>query len=471
MFLRKIKKTIDSFAMLASGEKIVAGASGGSDSMALLIALDELREWYPDINVIVSHVNHGLRGRESDTDAEFVREAAENLGFAFECVRVDTEAFRKSRGLSLEDAARRLRYDFFKDIAAKRSAQKIATAHTLNDQAETVIMRLIRGSASQGLSGIRPLSGNLIRPLINVTKDEARSYLHSKGVSWREDSSNSSERFLRNRVRKELIPMLEKFNPSVQRVLSRAAAVYAEEADFISDQAERKFKILFHKVAGGVFGRAKDLLDEPPAIRFSLMRKSILALKLNLDSISSKHLFSIDEALKSKKSSAEFDLPGGIIFYSGYGNFFFARKDEFQNSLRGLIEGCGSSRISEDLEITAELTSDLSLWEKPNVGYFPPEKVDFPIKIRSFIEGDRFVPLGMSGTKKLKNFFIDEKIPKFIRKKVPVFETRNGIIWLGGLRTDERFKADQKKAPWLRIDIRGSLTDLLDLATRRTRAL
>ncbi len=466
MFLGKIRKTVDSFGMIAPGDVIVAGVSGGSDSMALLFALWDLREFYPGTDVIVSHVNHGLRGAESDEDAEFVREAARRLGFPFECVRVDTEGFRKKHGLSLEDAARELRYGFFSDILTKHSAQRIATAHTLNDQAETVIMRLIRGSGSQGLAGIRPSVGNIIRPLINVAKHEVLEYLRSKGESWREDSTNSSDEFLRNRVRNELIPLLESYNPAVEQVLSRVAAVCATEADFISAEAEKRFGKIARVVAGGVLGDAEELLREPAAIRFSVMRKSILAAKGDLNSVSAKHLFSIDEVLRSEESSSEINLPGRVVFHVGHGVFFFVREEKLREFPRTEIKTHGTHTISRDLEVTVELTDDASLWGAADVGYFTPEKVGFPVTLRSFSEGDRFVPLGMKGAKKLKDFFIDEKIPRFLRKKVPVFETRDGIIWVGGLRTDNRFKADKRKGPWLRIRICGSSQKLLDLAIK-----
>lgn len=464
MFLAKTGKTVDSFGMIAPGDVIVAGVSGGPDSMALLFALWDLREFYPGTELIVSHVNHGLRGAESDEDAEFVRDTAQRLGVPFECVRVDTEGFRKKRKLSIEDAARELRYGFFNDVLTKHSAQRIATAHTLNDQAETVIMRLIRGSGSQGLAGIRPSVGNIIRPLINVTKHEAMEYLRSKGESWREDSTNSSDEFLRNRVRNELIPLLESYNPAVEQVLSRVAAVCAAEADFISAEGEKRFRGIARVVAGGVLGDTEKLLREPPAIRFSVMRKSILAVKGDLNSVSARHLFSIDEVLRSGEPSSEINLPGGVVFHAGHGVFFFVREDKFREFPQTEIKTHGTHRISRDLEVTVELTDDASLWGAADVGYFTPEKVGFPLTLRSFSEGDRFVPLGMKGTKKLKDFFIDEKIPRFLRKKVPVLETRDGIIWVGGLRMDNRFKADETKGPWLRIRIRGSSQKLLDLA-------
>ena len=470
MFLDKIRKTIDSFGMIAAGDVIVAAVSGGSDSMALLFALWDLREFYPDTGVIVSHVNHGLRGCESDEDAEFVGEATRRLGFVFECVRVDTEGFRKKRGLSLEDAARELRYGFFNDILAKHSAQKIATAHTLNDQAETVIMRFIRGSGSHGLGGIRPFRGNIIRPLINVTKPEAVEYLRSRGISWREDSTNSSDEFLRNRVRNELVPLLETYNPAVGQVLSRAASVCAAEADFISAEADKRFRKIARVMAEGVFGDTEKLLGEPQAIRLSVMRKSILAVKGDLNSVSAKHLFSIDEVLRSRGPSAEVDLPGDVVFHSGHGVFFFARRENFRKFPPTEIKEYGTLKISRDLAVTVELTDDASLWAEEEVGYFAPEKISFPLKLRSFSDGDRFIPLGMKGTRKLKEFFIDCKIPRFLRKKIPVFETRDGIIWAGGLRIDDRFKADKTKGPWLRVRLQGSSRKLFELAAEVSRS-
>ena len=469
MFLDKIRKTIDSFGMLAAGDVTVAAVSGGSDSMALLFALWDLREFYLDTDVIVSHVNHGLRGDESEEDAEFVREAARRLGFAFECIRFDTESFRKKRGLSLEDAARELRYGFFNNVLAKHSAQKIATAHTLNDQVETIIMRFIRGSGSHGLAGIRPLRGNIIRPLINVTKPEVMEYLRSKGVSWREDSTNSSDKFLRNRVRNELVPLLENYNPGIGQVLSRVASVCATEADFISAEAAKRFRKLAWVVAGDVLGDTQKLIKEPRAIRFSVMRKSILVVKGDLKSLSAKHLFSIDEVLHSREPSAEVNLPGDVVFHSGHGIFFFARGKNFQALRPTEIKKQGTRKISLDLLVTVELTDDASLWGKDEVGYFAPEKVSFPLKLRSFSNGDRFIPLGMSGTRKLKDFFINLKIPRFLRKKVPIFETRDGIIWVGGLRIDDRFKADETKGPWLRIRLRGSSRKLFDLVMKASR--
>ena len=469
MLLSKVRKTIDSHGMFVPGERVVAAVSGGSDSMALLHVLERLRELR--LEIVVAHLNHGLRGEESDADAGHVREAAERLGFAFECRETDAEAFRKSRGLSLEDAARKLRYGFFREVLEKRSASRIATGHTIDDQAETVVMRLLRGSGSLGLSGIRPVAGEVVRPLINATKKEAREYLVSRGVSWREDSTNSSDRFTRNRVRNELMPLLETYNPAVGEVLARAATVCSMESDFVESEAERRFGELVSRIGGGLFGKTRDLLREPAAVRFSVMRKAVSELKGDLLAVSSKHLFAVEDAVRSAGPSAEINFPGGIAFYSGHGVFFFVRKDGFARELSARVEGPGRFAVSRDLEVEIEVTDDGSLWGRPDAAYLPPGKVSFPVEVRSFADGDRFVPLGMKGAKKLKDFFIDEKIPRFMRKKVPLFETREGIIWVGGLRTDERFRAEKGKGPWLRMRISGSFREMLDLVREKPRGV
>lgn len=459
MLLNKARKTVNSLGMFVPGEKIVAGVSGGADSMALLCVLREL-----GANVVVSHFNHRLRGDESSADAEHVRKATERYGLVFEYAEADTEAFRKKEGLSTEDAARKLRYDFFNDVVKKHSAARVATGHTLNDQAETVIMRLLRGSGSLGLSGIRPSRGDVIRPLINVTRDEVKEYLRSRGVEWREDSTNISDRFLRNRIRNELVPLLETYNPDTQRVLSRLATVCSVESDFIRSEAARRFESVVSSGPGCFFGKAADLASQPDALRLSIMRKAVSDLKGNLLGISSKHIFAAEELLKSSGPATSIDLPGGIVFCRGHGVFLFARAEGFFSPVSAQVEGPGRFNTSGDMEIEVAFTDDISFWGSRDTGYFPPEKVSFPISARSFRDGDRFVPLGMRKSKKLKDFFIDEKIPKFVRRKIPIFETRDGIIWIGGLRQDERFRADRTKGPWLRIRVSGVFRELVGLA-------
>ncbi len=198
--LARVKKTLKKYKMLTQGEKVILGVSGGADSIAMLYALNELVDY--GLELIVAHLNHGIRGDEAKGDAEFVKETAKSLRLTFVYGEVDTLSFKEESQLSLEDAARTLRYKFFDQVLNKHYATKIATAHTLDDQAETVLMRLLRGSGSRGLSGIPPVSNSIVRPLIDTSRSEIEEYLRSKGVEWVEDSTNESPEFLRNRIRK-----------------------------------------------------------------------------------------------------------------------------------------------------------------------------------------------------------------------------------------------------------------------------
>lgn len=459
MILNKFRKTIESFQMFKSNEKIVVGVSGGSDSIALLHLLLELEDL--KLHLIAAHVNHKLRNEESESDAKFVRETAKNLGLKIEYKEVDTNSFKEKNKLSLEDAARQLRYDFFYDVLKKHSADKIATAHSLDDQAETVIMRLLRGSGSLGLSAIRPVSGHIIRPLINIKKSEIRQYLESKNISWIEDSTNTSNIFLRNQIRNELIPLIEEINPSSTEVIARSAEILAIESDFIFNEVEKIYESVISDSSIGLIGNVDKYLKQPKALRFGILRKAISEIKGDINSISSNHLFSIDNILESDDASGQIDLPENHVFSKGYGIFCISKRDVFEKGYDLLLNEPGNWRLSEDIEVEIDYTGDTSSWGEKNVGYFSPSKVKFPIGIRSYKDGDRFVPLGMSNLKKLKDFFIDEKIPLFLRNKVPVFTSGNEIIWLGGLRIDDRFKADKIESSFLRIKISGIIDEII----------
>ncbi|NIP31821.1 MAG: tRNA lysidine(34) synthetase TilS [Candidatus Dadabacteria bacterium] len=465
MILNKLRKTIKNFDLLHPKDVLIIGVSGGSDSVGLLYLLDELIEF--DLRIIVAHVNHGLRGKDSDDDQKYVGKIAERLGFEFETTKVDTISHKNKFKLSLEDAARELRYKFFNHLCKKYSGNKIVTAHTLNDQAETVLMRLIRGSATLGLSAISPSDGKLIRPLINITKNEVVEYLRSKKVKWREDVTNISSDFLRNRIRNELIPILENYNPSIQETLSRSAIISGIEYEYLNNQVNSKFEDLISKVSLGFIGTTDKLMNEPLAIRFGIIRACISKIKGDLKKLSAKHLFLIDEVLNSPESSGEVDLPEKIVFCKGHGFFYIGKREKIDKEYHFKISEMGSFRYSDDLEIEIDITNELENFGDKNIAYFSVDKIGFPIEICSYQEGDKFVPLGMKGYKKLKDFYIDEKIPRFLRKKIPVFKTGHKVFWLGGMRVDDRFKTDVASKNYLKIKISGFIDEFESLISKQ----
>lgn len=443
--LELIRKTIKKFNMLTPGETVVIGVSGGADSLGLLYILRELKEY--DLKLIVSHLNHGIRPNEAKRDAEFVEQIARRLDLPFELREADVLGLKKSSHFSLEEAGRILRYKFFREVLNKYHSQKIATAHTLDDQAETVLMRLIKGSGPSGLSGIPPVSeGYIIRPLVETPKLEIENYLKSKGIRWVEDSTNKSKVFLRNRIRHELIPELQKYNPKIKETLARTANIFRAEADFIESRAkdciEYLFKPVYEDELVGTVSRYKAI---PEALRLVLLRIALEKLKGNLRKISFQHLTSIDELLLSGTPSGEISLPNEVVVAKGYDLFLISSKSQLKRDFSYQIPSTGKWSFPY-VEIEIEVAKPARFGEDQFIAFFDPDSVEFPIEVRSFHMGDRFMPFGLKTLKKVKSFLINEKIPRYLRNRIPIFLSRNEIIWIGGMRMDERFKVRGEKA-------------------------
>jgi len=450
--LTRVKKTLKKYQMLTQGEKVVLGVSGGADSIAMLYALNELIDY--GLELIVAHLNHGIRGDEAKRDAEFVKETAKSLRLKFVYGEVDTVRFKEESQLSLEDAARTLRYKFFDQVLNKHYATKIATAHTLDDQAETVLMRLIRGSGSRGLSGIPPVSnGSIVRPLIDTSRSEIEEYLKSKGVNWVADSTNESPEFLRNRIRKDLLVELESYNPQIKETLARTADILRSEDEFITREALKHFDDIFSPNKSELIGDLKHYSNIQKPIRFSLLRLAIEKLNSSLKNISSIHIISADDFLLSETASGEVELPQETVIVKGYDIFLVTKKSELEREFSYTIQSAGKWSFPE-FAVHIEYPNTYVLDEKDeSVAYFDPETVGFPIEVRNFKPGDRFSPLGMTTSKKLQDYFTDIKFPKFLRSRVPIFISNGKIMWLGGIRLDNRFKVTDKENELLMIKL------------------
>jgi len=442
--LESVRRTIKRFNMLSPCETVVVGVSGGADSIGLLYILTDIEEY--NLRLIVSHLNHGIRHEEGKRDAEFVGEIAKRLNLPFEFKEVDTPEFKKGSNLSIEEAARILRYGFFKEVLHKYGAQRVATAHTLDDQAETVLMRLIRGSGALGLSGIPPVSeGYIIRPLIETPRSEIEEYLRVKGVEWVEDSTNWAMDFLRNRIRHKLIPELQGYNPRIREALSRTANILRVEEDFIKSRAKNWFEYVFGSGGGELVGNISRYKLIPDALRPAFLRMAIEKLKGNLRKVSFSHIDSMDGLLLSENPSGEISLPDRIVMAKGYDLFLISRRSELRREFSYTIPFPGKWSFPE-FECEIETTQVESLSSDRFIGMFDAGSVEFPITVRNFRPGDRFIPLGMKTPKRLKRFFIDEKIPRFLRNRIPIFSTRGEIMWIGGMRIDKRFKIKGEKA-------------------------
>ncbi len=443
------------------GMKVIVGVSGGMDSVALLLALRELEEYAPEI--FVCHFNHCLRGRESLRDADFVAALCEKKGLPFEIRSEDTKTFSKRNRLSIEQGARELRYAFFREVCEKNGADRIATAHTMDDRAETVLMRVLRGSGTLGISSIKPRSGNLIRPFVMISRKEVGEYIKNKDEKWVEDTSNESTVFTRNRIRKTLVPLLEKFNPQINSALNRLADTAGQQSSYISLQAVDAFdRIFFHgNPAGFAVGSVSGYACFHKAVRSEVLRTAYSTIKGGLERLEFSHLEAMDTLLVSGKTSGAVSLPCGVTMEKGYDIFRLSRGSSSSGDYKLTVTKEGMHELPDGIRTHFEKTADTSLWGRQNVGHFSLERTGFPIEVRNFRPGDRTIPLGMKGKKKLKSIFVNRKIPFFLRKQLPVFTHKGDIIWAGGVALSDSHKAVKGKKH-LRILLEGTVMDILE---------
>ncbi|MCI0482451.1 MAG: tRNA lysidine(34) synthetase TilS, partial [Candidatus Dadabacteria bacterium] len=329
------------------------------------------------------------------------------------------------------------------------------TAHTLDDQAETVLMRLIRGSGSKGLSGIPPVSnGVIIRPLIETPRREIEKYLVSKGIDWIEDSTNKLRTIHRNRIRLDLLPGLETYNPRIRETLSRTSDLLRIEEDYIDREAKKYFRRIFAPGESELKGDLRKFRRLHRALRLSILRLSIEKTNKSLRNITSIHLVSAEEFLMSGTASGEVEFPDETVIAKGYDSFLVTARSGLERKFSYVIGAPGKWPFPE-FEVDIEKVTAVTLEEdREDVAYLDAGKVEFPIEVRGFRAGDRFIPLGMKDEKKLKNFFVDEKIPRFERYRVPIFTTGGEIFWVGGMRIDDRFKVRHKGKKALKFTIR-----------------
>jgi len=409
----------------------------------VLRELDEL-----GLDIVVAHFNHNIRGDESRRDAEFVRALAARLSLPFELGEADVPAVAASRGGSLEERAREERYAFLRRVRSRLGARAVVTGHTLDDQAETVVMRLLRGSGPRGLGGIPPVGegGGVVRPLIEAPREAVRDYLARRGETWVEDSSNVDPSHLRNRIRAELMPALEAFNPSVREALHRVAAIARAYADFVEGEAEAACGGVFpacpglERSTGLVVGRCAPYAALPAALRYELVRLARRRVQGDLRRLAAEHVLAVDALLTGPQPSGEVPLPGGWTVAKGYGLFALCSPASAVAEYRRTIAGPGRWRFPE-LECEVAYEDVPRPAADPDTAVLDPSALGFPLEVRNYgptLGGATFAPLGMKGRKRLKKLFIDEKVPRFLRPHVPLFIHGDEIVWVGGVRVSEK---------------------------------
>jgi len=472
---RIVEKTLKVHSMLTPGDAVLAGVSGGPDSVALLYVLLAVgRNMRLQLGVI--HLNHGLRGADSDRDAEFVKSLCRGLNLTFFEKKSDIARFRQNQKLSLEEASRRIRYAFFSEIADGHGYNKVALGHHSDDVAELLLMNLLRGSGLQGLSGIPPVrEGRFIRPLIDLTQDQIKGFLDDAAIPYVVDASNQDLRHRRNRIRHQLIPSLRKqYNPDISKTLSRLAGILREETEWIDRLTEPTFResILSESEDRLTFSGARLNLLERPLVR-RILRMGICRVKGNLRRIRFSHIEAVldlmGETENGSSTRKQLHLPDRILIDKKADRIIIKRvKTAHRVASKGASHPPSFShsvpRPDQPLKIQIpEINGWMQFTPLPaaafpdvaapsSTAYFDLETLVFPLLIRSFRPGDRFTPLGMDGTQKLKDFFINQKIPQIERTRCPLLVSGGKILWIAGYRTAEFAKVSEVSQKLLKVE-------------------
>jgi len=456
--LTKVKVWIDKHRMLTEGDKILVACSGGPDSLALLHIFNELSAEY-NISIFAAHLDHMFRGAESAQEAAFVVDFCQKRHIPCFSTAIDVPKFIVQTGLSGEDAARVVRYRYLRSIAQELGGAKIATGHHRDDQAETVLIHILRGAGSAGIRGIQPVNGEIIRPLLSVSRTEIAEYCMVHHLEPRFDSSNLQTNYLRNRIRILLLPELEKqYNTSVKDALCRTATIVGDEHDFIQTTAVSMWDQVVTEQADKMFFDAKKMKPVHIAVKREIFRRAIEKKQGCLTGISFHHVETLIELLSTGRVGSMTQLPGELVAHKSYDGLYLGVNDvilptkvEYPGQVLSVP---GTTHITElGIMITIEVTDERGSSPPPNVAVFDWLALQPPLFVRIRGDGDKFQPLGFRGSKKLKKFFIDAKVARRVRDCTPIIWDSEGIIWIGGYRQAQSGRVTDKTKKFLKITI------------------
>jgi tRNA(Ile)-lysidine synthase len=437
-------RTIRKHDLFPRGARVLVALSGGPDSVALLHILRTLEGQGELVVAGVAHFNHQLRGAEADDDERFCCGLASACGLPIEVGRRDVAAAARTDRRSIEDTARRLRYEFLHGAAERLAAEVVAVGHTLDDQAETFLLRLIRGAGTRGLAGIRPRNRNVVRPLLEIGRAELRMYARDHQLSFREDSTNDVLSIPRNRVRHDLIPHLERYSPGIVPILAREAALARQDEEYLQQQAIELFDSIVLRNDGRAEVDAAALGALPPALAARVARLALEAMAPGRF-IGFQH---IERALElvGAAEGMSVSLPGqvavrraGAIVLGPVPDRAFSNSFRFPLSIPGEVAFAGWAVSAQRLDNPAELRTPPA---RGGLAMIAADPVRYPLAVRTRRQGDRFRPLGMGGRgRKLQDFLVDRRIARSERDMLPLVVDRDDrIVWVVGQSVAEDFR-------------------------------
>lgn len=456
-FLEKVKATIAKYSMLSGGETVLVGLSGGPDSVCLLSVLNSLKEEL-NLKLHAVYVDHGLRPDETPDEIEFCRKLCQEMSVPFTARTIDVKTYARELGMNLQEAARELRYKIFDELFHEIKAERIALGHTADDQMETFFMRFFRGSGPGGLAGIPPVRAKIIRPLIEIERQEIEEFLKVRGLHYIVDSSNLKEDYLRNRLRLSFIREFKKINPRIAQTLSRTMDILREE--------ERYFEIAVTKALMKLISRKTDLRIELFLAPMESMDKVILRRVLRraidqtkgLRGMGFQHIEDVMEMIRKGRPGDRLSLPKGLRVIKNYATLVMT--SEIPQRMETVSLCVPGQAVMSDIKavINASLEERVEGYgDGKTAVLLDADRTGTALLVRPREKGDFFYPLGFGKRKKVQDFFVDRKVPRDERDSIPLILSGNDIVWIAGYRGDERFKVTEGTKRFLKLEFRRKL--------------
>lgn len=458
--IEKVKTFIIENSLINKDDKVLVALSGGPDSVCLLHCLYSLKKDF-NIQIGAAHVNHMLRGEDSLGDEEYSRRLCESLDIDFYSKEININEIAKNKNISIEMAGREARYNFFEEIKKGYNYNSIAVAHNENDQAETIIMNLMRGTGIEGLCGIRPKrKGNIIRPILCLSRLEIEKYCDENNLKPRIDKTNLENIYSRNKIRLDILPyMKENFNEDIIQTINRMSKLMQVDNDFIEKESNRKYeKYCLVNKDNIIIKKEAFYLDK--AIITRIIKRAFFDFTGISNNFEMKHIYEVLNLAENTTNKKVF-LPNNIISENVYGDIYLKKKIciKEKEDIKELLtlkkdDINGLSKIYGNYIINLEVINCKNNIEFSNnllIKYFDYDTIEEKIEIRKRINGDRITPLGMKGSKKLKDIFIDLKIPIGKRDEIPVVTFDDEIAWIVGYKVSENFKVKKETKKILKV--------------------
>lgn len=445
LFIELVENTVMRFGLLPEGAGALVGLSGGADSVALLTALKMLAPSH-GWRIAAAHFNHRIRGEAADRDEAFCAELCENNGLPFYCASEDIPAIAEAEGISVETAGRLRRYAFLEQTRESLGLDAIAVAHHMDDNAESVLMHLLRGSGLAGLTGIKPKRGNIIRPLLNVRRSQIESFLDEMGILFCTDETNLLPDGTRNRIRLDVIPYLERHvNSALVPTLCSAAELLSQDEEYLSGIAADALETA--RSGDGYLRKKLDALPAPVKTRALRMALAEAGAEVDIERV---HIDAVAELLRGRTGTG-LDLPHARV-YNSYELVVFkgaeGRADSFETEL--ITEGVTETPFGR---FTAETVSGRAgFFKSSETGFLDLDKISLPLTVRTRRSGDRFYPVGAPGRRKLKDYFIDKKVDRRLRDSTPIVACGDEALFIPGFGIAEPVKVTEETRRMLRIE-------------------